>query len=645
MGYRNELIRLLPFLVFFGMGAWWLTSQRDRIMHSPNRNESTVSEQGLFQFSDPKSAYSFQEILRLPSQDWKEVRAVNFGYKGGAGWVRSNIYSPYQQTVLLELQSHFIDALTVWLVAETDTAKKIASTGYRELSLAPNNPLLHRYFTFEIPFEAGQYYKVFIRGSTAPGFTLKYAIRYWEPAVFRAYFRNSDWDWGIFIGITLVAVFIALTCFVIHGQRIYIYYAAYISSLTLYALLSDGWGIFLPDSLNWVSDPILIAHFLNSGICFLLLFSREFLVVPRKPTQWWLRIRPWWLWALITGCILLTHQGYSQHHETLTRMGYWLGIAMASTAGLLWTTYWWDAVRREFNPAWLLLASQLVMFLFCGTNIFLVNMNARTLAYPDMYIFRIALILGLLIIAVGWIYRQKLIRQSQQQLQDTNESQRQAVREAERLLQEEEIKALRLENELHNQRERLARDLHDGIGSQLSHITSRLDMLSLSPSDQTPELFRLSDFIRGTNRNLRETIWILNRESIPFDDFSARLHSFLRMAWDNHNTPLLTCKCHHPEDPVLPPTVALHLFRIVQEATVNAFKYAPAAKVAVQLEHHPSQIKLIVSDDGGGFEYNSVSNGFGLTNMQNRTAEMQGDFKLVTNGSGTQIRVTVPLSA
>ena len=580
----------------------------------------------------------------MPLHQWQQVPAINFGFSGGTGWAYSSLYSPYRQTVLLELQSHFIDSVKVWLVSGTGSVKEYPLTGFQRLPQMANNPLLHRYYLFELPLEAKHSYQLFIRGFIAPGFTMKYAVKYWEPAEFMHYFRGSDWGWAIFVGITFIVIFISLLSFLFHSRLIYLYYAGYVASLTLYGLVNDGWGIFLPDFLRQILNPVFLGHLLNLGICFLLLFSRKFLVIPRQASRWWLRISPWWFWALITVCIVMAYYGYSLHHDMVARLGYRLGLLVAFAAGLVWLSYLWDALQRGFQPAWLLLASQVIMIIFYGINVFLVNMNAVTLAFPDMLMYRVALMSELLIIAIGWIYRQKVIRESQEQLQIASVAQQQAVWEADRHWHEEEIKTLRLENELHSQRDSLARDLHDGIGSQLTHIISRLDLLTFSPGTHQNQLLRLSDFTRETNQNLRETIWILHQETITFQDFATRLHSFLRKLWEDREIPALTWKCPaNGENPVLPPLVALHLFRITQEATINILKHAEASKVCVHLELYVPTVALMIADNGRGFCQTAASPGFGLANMRRRTEEMSGCFCLDTGAFGTNIHVTMPL--
>lgn len=224
--------------------------------------------------------------------------------------------------------------------------------------------------------------------------------------------------------------------------------------------------------------------------------------------------------------------------------------------------------------------------------------------------------------ALDWTYRQMHYYKTNEQLQTAYNLLQQAVYEAERQQQAEEIKALRLENELQAQRERLGRDLHDGLGSQLTHIISR-----------------------QMNQTLRETIWLLDHETIIVAIFGTRLYGLLLKIWDDREAPALRWQLLNiPENPVLPPLIALHLIRITQEATNNALKYAHATRVSLTLAVRKKDLTLTIADNGLGFKTATTGQGFGLSNMRKRAEEVQGNFKMQTGTSGTTIKVVLPLT-
>lgn len=235
---------------------------------------------------------------------------------------------------------------------------------------------------------------------------------------------------------------------------------------------------------------------------------------------------------------------------------------------------------------------------------------------------------------------------SKEELQVAYNLLQQTAYEAERKRQAEEIKALRLERELQAQRERLGRDLHDGFGSQITHIISRLDLLAHTGASDKSQLLRLSEFAREMNQTLRETIWLLDQESITAEAFGARLHGMLLKVWEDREAPVLQWKfLNTTQHQVLPPLLALHLVRITQEATNNALKYASATQTSITLAVQKTELRLTVADNGVGFDIHTAGQGFGLTNMRKRTEEAKGTFKVHTGPSGTSIEVLLPITS
>src|SRR5690606_12150749 len=116
------------------------------------------------------------------------------------------------QPIFLEMQTHFIDSVKVWMLGERGSIHELPSTGFSRLSEINYNPFMHRYFLIELPMEKDLSYKVIIRGSTIPGFPMKYPVKLWDQQGFINYSNASVWGWAIFAGIVLTVVFVSLSC-------------------------------------------------------------------------------------------------------------------------------------------------------------------------------------------------------------------------------------------------------------------------------------------------------------------------------------------------------------------------------------------------------------------------------------------------
>jgi signal transduction histidine kinase len=92
------------------------------------------------------------------------------------------------------------------------------------------------------------------------------------------------------------------------------------------------------------------------------------------------------------------------------------------------------------------------------------------------------------------------------------------------------------------------------------------------------------------------------------------------------------------------PNVALCLFRVTQEALMNAVKHSNAHCIWVDLTSGPSSLALTISDDGNGFAVDGVANaGLGLISMRERVESVSGVLEVHAPHSGTRVRVTVPM--
>lgn len=97
---------------------------------------------------------------------------------------------------------------------------------------------------------------------------------------------------------------------------------------------------------------------------------------------------------------------------------------------------------------------------------------------------------------------------------------------------------------------------------------------------------------------------------------------------------------------LLPNTLAVALFRIVQEALTNIERHAQADQVILNLSCVDEGIQLIVEDNGIGFNPKALEQGqegIGLRNIRDRVEHLSGRFELSSNAKGTQIRVVLPL--
>lgn len=201
----------------------------------------------------------------------------------------------------------------------------------------------------------------------------------------------------------------------------------------------------------------------------------------------------------------------------------------------------------------------------------------------------------------------------------------------------EKLRKLEVQQRIQKERERISRDLHDNVGSQITYIATSIDNLAVDK--EAEEIRELGEFTRDTMRQLRETIWVINRDHISIDELRGKIIDYLAEVFKH--TPHIKHEVKIPAvDIQLNPEYAINLFRIVQEAVNNAVKHAQPTLIKITLEGSESYT-LTISDDGMGFDGNDKAGHFGLINLRSRSQELGGEFSLETGeNSGTSIRVS-----
>jgi two-component system, chemotaxis family, CheB/CheR fusion protein len=204
-----------------------------------------------------------------------------------------------------------------------------------------------------------------------------------------------------------------------------------------------------------------------------------------------------------------------------------------------------------------------------------------------------------------------------------------------------------------DERRRIARDLHDHLGQQMTALRLNLDALKRR-SDATGELRdRLEQADRIAERldaDVEFLAWELRPAGLDDNGLPDTLNKFLR-EWSDHYGIAADLHVSGLDHQRLDPDVETSLYRIAQEALNNIFKHAGAARADVLLERRDAQVVLIIEDDGVGFDPGAAlrqdgDRGLGVIGMHERAALAGGTLDIESeSGKGTTIFVRVPLTA
>jgi two-component system, NarL family, sensor histidine kinase DegS len=220
--------------------------------------------------------------------------------------------------------------------------------------------------------------------------------------------------------------------------------------------------------------------------------------------------------------------------------------------------------------------------------------------------------------------------------------------QAEAVAREQDIKTM---NAVMQERERLSRELHDGVAQLVAHLLLRLDTIKElveadRPQAAEAELERLHGIADEIYQDIGESITGL-RANVTERGLIRALQDYVDQFEERHHIPT-SLRTDDVADQ-LSPLVALQLFRFIQEALTNVRKHAAAHQATVTLRIDGSgQLKVVIADDGQGFTPGNQRNGrarpLGLTSMRERVEALGGAFHVNSQpGSGTQVSATVPI--
>lgn len=210
------------------------------------------------------------------------------------------------------------------------------------------------------------------------------------------------------------------------------------------------------------------------------------------------------------------------------------------------------------------------------------------------------------------------------------------------------LQELELTQKMQTEKERIARELHDNIGSQLTYVITSLEQIDkeTNTEKQNQRINELSAFTKQTISELRETIWAINHTEINSENLLSRIQETIWRYNQNLTETKILLQNHLQSDFKLNSLEALNIFRIFQESLNNALKHSKAKEIYVILHNTEKVFVLVVQDNGIGIQLDEtkLERHYGLKNMQKRAKEINAEFRIEAMPQGTKVTLKCFLS-
>jgi signal transduction histidine kinase len=261
----------------------------------------------------------------------------------------------------------------------------------------------------------------------------------------------------------------------------------------------------------------------------------------------------------------------------------------------------------------------------------------RVLATPPWWTLKRLLVLGgllAMLLCVVLVWNKELRRQVQERTRKLETE----IRNRQRAELQQAAEA---------ERSRIARDLHDELGTGLTEVSllASAGLGQFHDAEKIRDRFHtIAEKARALVSGLDVIVWAIDPKRNSLQSFADYLGGYARELFSSS---AIVCRLRiRMESGVVALTEAARhsLFLAVKEALNNVIRHASATEVEFQISQLGDRLHMVITDNGRGFDLNSVQRGNGLTNLQERLQAMRGECRVESQpGSGTTVKFIVPL--
>jgi PAS domain S-box-containing protein len=227
------------------------------------------------------------------------------------------------------------------------------------------------------------------------------------------------------------------------------------------------------------------------------------------------------------------------------------------------------------------------------------------------------------------------------------------LHESERSLRQLSVHLLRMQDQ---ERQRIGRELHDSLGQYLSVLKMKLDSVDFSGESATNaaqnDISECAGLAETCIREVRTISYLLFPPFLEERGLGAAIGWFLEGF--TQRSGIQTTADISPDSQRLPADLELVLYRVLQEALTNVHRHSESPTAEVRLARNAESAVLEITDHGKGLPAEVLeesqsnwtgSRGVGLRGMNERVRQVGGTFDITSNGSGTTLRVSVPVAS
>ena len=464
----------------------------------------------------------------------------------------------------------------------------------------------------------------------------------------------KDIQFGLYYGALLVLTIISLYLAYTLRDKVFLYFSIYIFFLLISQMCTSGisFGYLWPNMPYWNNRSITISMALT--LLSALVFARSF--IDNHHIKKWISLTIGMLLCLF--CVV-TALGNTSFLNTSMWLLYRLipiiyALLIAIGGYVLIQKY---KSARLFVPGFIFAAISIG-----GMSLYNIDQQADNAFTNSIVIY--AVLLKCFLLSIALLDRLKIFKEEKEiaqalvikQLEEINtfkegvnaQLEETIARKSKELIEKQnEVKRALISGE-EKERKRVARELHDGMGSLLSTLRLNAEAIDLNGKNlNVQEAIAYQNVLEMIDKACTELRTISHNmlpSGIEHFGLSATLQSLIKQI--NHNKSIHFSLDTDGLEALHNQEIELHLYRIVMELVNNVVKHAKAKHASVQLYISDTSITIMVEDDGVGFAIvKHEKSGIGLLSVQSRVEALNGKFQVDSRiNHGTTISIEIPIT-
>ncbi len=573
-------------------------------------------------YFDPSGKADINSLIAADDRFIASPDKIHFQRTNGAHWLRFDIQptaNAAQKKWLLELAYTQLDRIDFYITGAAAPAQ------HQQLGDAlpvSQQITFYSYPVFPLSLQSGQNTRGYIRIQSST--SINTPLTLWQADAFNKYRQLKLLIGGIVYGVFIGLIFYNLFLYTTVRSPAYLWFALYLSSFAMFQFAMEGYArLYLWPEWPALADRAVTLSLwlcMASGLRFTQYIAYSHRYSPRLD-------RLFSALVIFAFCIAATViiAGPAPSFFLLAPFGIIVALLIP------WPLFL--ATHAGYKPA----RFALLGFLPILPGALLIAARSLAIIEPTFWsehLFSIGAAASSILLSFALADRINFLREEkiavQSQLLETERAAR-AAREnfSSQLIQTQD-----------NERKRLASELHDGVGQNLSFLSNALKQLEKKPDDET--LHSASRISRETVNEIRFISHQLHPHILDQLGLVAAIESISDHIEEQTK---VRCDVHADIDADnLDSSTQLHIYRIVQESLNNAIKHSQANHIEVNLTQESQRIILSIADNGNGLTDTKKNTGLGMESIKQRVSLNKGSIKFKSNTPhGLIIFITLPI--